>query len=55
MPKTWYKVILGALGVVLGVLLIGFIIIIFSEYFPEDRENVVIDGQGSKTIKEVYY
>ena len=52
MPKTWYKVILGAVGVVLGVLLIGFIIIIFSEYFPEDRENVVIDGQGSKTIKE---
>ncbi len=52
MPKTWYKVVLGALGVFLGALLIGFIIIIFSEYFPEDREDVVIDGTGAKTIKE---
>lgn len=51
MPKTWYKVLLAALGVVVGILLIGFIIIIFSEYFPEDRETLVIDGESSKTLK----
>lgn len=51
MPKTWYKVVLGALGVVLGILLIGFIVIVFNEYFPEDEEVLEIDGQGSQTLK----
>lgn len=51
MPRTWYKVIIIVISVILAILFIGFAVLVLSEYFPEDRENLNIDGQGNKEIK----
>ncbi len=51
MPKTWYKVLIIIISVILAILFIGFSALVLSEYFPEDRENVNVEGNGNKTIK----
>jgi len=51
MPKTWYKNLLTIFGIILTLIIICFIIIVFNEYFPEDRENLSIDGKSEKTLK----
>lgn len=51
MPKTWYKVLIAVISIILIVLLIGFAILVFSEYFPDDRETLTVEGESQKTIK----
>lgn len=51
MPKTWYKVLIIIISVIFAILFIGFSALVLSEYFPEDRENVNVEGNGNKTIK----
>lgn len=51
MPKTWYKVVIIIISIILAVLLAGFALLVFSEYFPEDRENLSIDGESTKKLK----
>lgn len=51
MPKTWYKVVIEIVSIILVIFLLGFSILVFSEYFPEDRETLSIDGQSTKTLK----
>lgn len=51
MPKTWYKVIIIIVSVVLAILLIGFGILVFNEYFPEEREELTIEGESTKSLK----
>ena len=51
MPKTWYKVVIAIVSIILVIFLLGFSILVFSEYFPEDRETLSIDGQSTKTLK----
>ncbi len=50
MPKTWYKVVIAIIATILSIFLIGFCILVFAEYFPEDRESLNIDGTSKKTI-----
>ena len=52
MPKTWYKVVIVIVSIVLLIFLIGFSILVFSEYFPDDRETLSIDGESTKTLKQ---
>lgn len=51
MPKTWYKVVIIIISIILAVFLLGFAVLVFSEYFPEDREALNIDGKSTKTLK----
>lgn len=51
MPKTWYKVIIIVISVILAILFVGFAVLVLTEYFPEERENLNIDGQSTKGIK----
>lgn len=50
MPKTWYKIVIAVIAIILLIVLLGFAILVFSEYFPEDRETLTIDGQSAKTL-----
>jgi len=51
MPKTWYKVVIAIILVILFVFLIGFCILVFSEYFPEERETLSVDGESKKELE----
>ena len=51
MPRTWSKVLIGIIIVIIIIFLIGFLILAFSEYFPEDRESLQIEGESTKTLK----
>ncbi len=51
MPKTWYKTVLIIVGIILTILLIGFGILVFNEYFPETRESITVEGESTKTLK----
>ena len=51
MPKTWYKVVIAVVSVILVIFLIGFGVLVLNEYFPEDREDITIDGESTKTLK----
>ena len=51
MPKTWYKIVIAIVIVILVILLLGFAILVFSEYFPEDTESLNIEGEKSKDLK----
>lgn len=52
MPKTWYKVVIIIISIILGLFLLGFSLLVFSEYFPEERETLNIDGKSTKILKK---
>lgn len=52
MPKTWYKILIAIIVVIIAIFLIGFAVLVFSEYFPEDREALTIDGESKVTLKK---
>ena len=51
MPRTWSKILIGIIIAIVIIFLIGFLILAFSEYFPEDRENIQVEGESTKTLK----
>ena len=51
MPKTWYKVVIAIVIILLLLVVIGFGVLVFAEYFPEDEENLNLEGESSKELK----
>ena len=51
MPKTWYKIVIAVVVTLLLLVVIGFSVLVFAEYFPEDVENLNIEGEKSKELK----
>ena len=51
MPKTWYKVLITVLLVIFVILFVGFATLVLSEYFPEEKETLTIEGTAVKEIK----
>lgn len=51
MPKTWYKIVIAVVVILLLLVVIGFSVLVFAEYFPEDVENLNIEGEKSKELK----
>ena len=51
MPKTWCKVVVIIISIIFAIFFIGFAALVLSEYFPEDIENVQIEGEAKKTVK----
>ncbi len=51
MPKVWYKVVIVVVSVILVVFLALFGVLVLNEYFPEDREELTIDGESAKTLE----
>ncbi|MBQ8379771.1 MAG: endonuclease [Clostridia bacterium] len=51
MPKTWYKVLITILLIIVAILFVGFAALVLSEYFPEERETLTIEGTPTKEIK----
>ncbi len=51
MPKVWYKVVIAIISIILLLFLIGFSILVFSEYFPEDRETLNVEGESTKELE----
>lgn len=52
MPKTWYKIVIAVVVTLLLLVVIGFSVLVFAEYFPEDVENLNIEGEKSKELKK---
>ena len=50
MPKTWLKVVVIIISIILLIFFIGFATLVLTEYFPEDRESLNIDGKSEKTV-----
>ncbi len=51
MPRTWYKVVIAIISIIISVFLIGFGVLVFSEYFPEERESLTVDGESKKELE----
>lgn len=51
MPKIWSKVLIGIIIAIVVILLIGFAILALSEYFPEEKETLQVEGTSTKTLK----
>lgn len=51
MPRTWYKIVIAVVVILLLLVVIGFSVLVFAEYFPEDVENLNIEGEKSKELK----
>ncbi len=51
MPKVWYKVVIAIISIILLIFLLGFCILVFSEYFPEDRESLNVEGESTKELE----
>lgn len=45
------KIVLGIIGTIIALLLIGFVILMVTEYNPADREELAIDGTATKELK----
>ena len=52
MPRTWSKILIGIIIAIVIIFLIGFLILAFSEYFPEDRENIQVGKKRFKNIRK---
>lgn len=46
------KIIIGIVVFILSILVLGFAILMITEYMPEDVENLSIDGKATKTLKQ---